>query len=51
MALNRSPVYSMCISHISLCDPREAHFWPQGHNLNKLGRDLLDDATYQISRL
>ena len=26
-------------------------FWPQGHDLNKLGRGLLDDATYQISRL
>ena len=22
------------------------HFWPQGHNLNKIGRDALDDATY-----
>ena len=21
------------------------HFWPQGHNLNKLGRGLLGDAT------
>ena len=21
--------------------------WPHGHNLNKLGRGLLDDATYQ----
>ena len=26
------------------------HFWPQGHNLNKLGRGALDDATHQISR-
>ena len=26
-------------------------FWPKGHNLNKLGRDLLDNAAYQISRL
>ena len=24
------------------------HFWPQGHNLNKFGRGLLSDATYQI---
>ena len=27
------------------------HFWPQGQNLNKLGRGPLDDAMYQISRL
>ena len=27
-----------------------AHFWPQGHNLNKIGRGLLVDATCQISR-
>ena len=26
-------------------------FWPQGHYLNKLGRGLLGDALYQISRL
>ena len=25
------------------------HFWPQGHNLNRLGRGSLSDATYQIS--
>ena len=29
---------------------RGDHFWPQGHNLNKIGRGPLDDATYQISR-
>ena len=44
MALNRSPVCTMCTSHISLCSPKEAHFWPQGHYLNKLGRDPLDNA-------
>ena len=27
------------------------HFWPQGHTLNKLGKGLLCDATYQISKL
>ena len=27
------------------------YFWPQLHNLNKLGKGSLDDATYQISRL
>ena len=33
------------------CSHQESHFWPQGHNLNKHGRCLLGDATYQISRL
>ena len=26
--------------------PGAGHFWPEGHNLNKLGRGLLGDATY-----
>ena len=29
--------------------PGRGHFLAQGHNLNKLGRGLLVDATYQIS--
>ena len=29
----------------------EGHFWPKEHYLNKLGSGLLDDATYQVSRL
>ena len=48
MALNRSPV--LCHIHISLCDPGEAQFWPQGHHLNKHGSSPLGNATYQISR-
>ena len=43
-----------CFPYISLSKhvtPGVAHFWPKGHNLNKLGRGLLGDATYQISRL
>ena len=31
--------------------PERDNFWPQGHNLNKLDRGPLGDATYQISRL
>ena len=31
--------------------PGAGHFWPQGHDLNKFGRGLLDDATNQISKL
>ena len=35
-------------SYISLCKtivtPGRGHFWPQGYNLNKLGRGLLGDA-------
>ena len=41
-----------CFPYVSLCKTCKAwaaHFWPQGHNLNKLGRGPLGDATYQIS--
>ena len=31
--------------------PERANFWPQGHNLNKLGIGPLGDATYKILRL
>ena len=31
--------------------PGAGQFWPKGHNLNKLGRGPLGDATYQISKL
>ena len=31
--------------------PGAGQFWPKGYNLNKLGRGLLGDDTYQISRL
>ena len=31
--------------------PEASHFWPQGYNLNKLGRGSLDDTIYQKSRL
>ena len=34
-----------------ICDPGWGNFWPQGHNLNKLDRGRLDDASYQISSL
>ena len=30
--------------------PGRGHFWPKGYNLNNLGRGLLDEATYQISK-
>ena len=36
------------LKHVTL---RRGHFWPQGLNLNNLGRGLLDNTTYQISRL
>ena len=41
-----------CFPYIRLskiCDPGRAHFWPQGHILNNLGRGPLGDATYQKS--
>ena len=31
--------------------PERALLLPKGHNLNRLGRSPLDDATYQILRL
>ena len=30
--------------------PEWNYFWPMGHNLNKLKRVLLENATYQSSR-
>ena len=27
--------------------PGRSHFWPQGYNLNNLGRSPLDEVTYQ----
>ena len=36
------------VKHVT---PKAGHFWPQGYNLNKLGRGSLGDATYQILRL
>ena len=27
------------------------HLWPQGHNINKLGRSPVDDVTYQTLML
>ena len=36
-----------CVKHVT----PGAHFWPQGHNLNKLGKGALDNAIYQISML
>ena len=39
-----------CFPYISLCKRCDPRVGP-GHDLNKLGRGLLDDATYQISML
>ena len=35
---------------LKICPQGQGHFWPQGHNSNKLGKGPLD-ASYQISRL
>ena len=45
-----------CFPYISLSNvknvtPGAGPFWPQEDNLNKLGRDPLGDAPYQISKL
>ena len=39
------------ISLCKTCDPGVGPFLPQGHHLNKVGKGLLDDASYQILRL
>ena len=56
MALNRSPEFCLKLIFRYLLkaghfpgDTCSGHFWPQGHNLNKLGRSQVCDATYQIS--
>ena len=36
------------VKHVT---PGAGHFLPLGHNLNKLGRGPLGDATYLISKL
>ena len=44
----------LCVPYINLrktCKSGAGHFWPYGHNFNKISRGLLDDATYLISRL
>ena len=41
------PIYAY-VKHVT---PRWGHFLPQTHNLNKLGRGPLGDATYQMSML
>ena len=33
---------------LNMWPPGQAHFWPHGHNLNKLGRGSQGDATYQL---
>ena len=42
-----SPYMSLC----KACDPWGVAILAQGSSLNKLGRGLPDDASYQISRL
>ena len=36
------------VKHVT---PGASHFWPQGHNLDKLVRSPHGDATYHISKL
>ena len=32
-------------AYVKPVTPEAGHFWPQGYNLNKLGRGSLDDTT------
>ena len=58
VALKRSPEFCLKLAYRNLLnadhvlgDPGAEPFWPQGHNLNKLGKGPLGDAINQISRL
>ena len=60
MALNHSPEFCIKLTYRYLLKAGHVpgdtwvpggQFWPQRHNLNKLGRGLLGHTTYQISRL
>ena len=44
-------MFLLILVYVKHVTPGVGHFWPHGHNLNKLGRGLLGDATYQISKL
>ena len=51
MALNSSPDFCLKLTYRYLLKAgqlRRGQFWPQGHNLNKLGIGPLGYATYQI---
>ena len=37
----------LCVPYINLwktCESGAGHFWPEGHNFNKISRGLLDEA-------
>ena len=38
-------------AYVKHATPGAGPFWPEGYNLNKLGRGPLGDATYQILKL
>ena len=38
-------------AYVKHVNPGASQFWPQGYNLNKLGRGSLDDATTNIKAL
>ena len=41
----RQDVFSSFFSLYKPMTPRLGQYWPKGHNLNLLGRDLLDNAS------
>ena len=55
MALKRSPEFCLKLTYRYLYKadhvPGAGPFWPQGHNLNTLGRGPLGNAINQMSRL
>ena len=56
MAMKRSPGFCLKLIYRYLLkadhfpgDTCACHFWPQGHNHNKLGRSPVDDAFFFVS--
>ena len=39
-------MFLLILAYVNSVIPGPRHFWPQGHNLNKLGRGSQGDASY-----
>ena len=39
-------MFSLLLANVKIVTPGRGHFLPQCHNLNRLGRSLLDNASY-----
>ena len=46
--MQHNQIMKMFILYKPMWPPEQAQFWPQGHNLDRLGSGPLGDATYKI---